>query len=145
MAAPVTGPIVLAAGLVVERDGAILLVRRAKPPFQGQWSIPGGRVEPGERVEDAALRELHEESGTKAEIAGLIDVFETIGEHGHFVMIDYAARWISGEPRAGDDASEARFFAYSEALDAVGWDATRKAVAMARPLLARQKAAAKPR
>jgi 8-oxo-dGTP diphosphatase len=120
--------ITLGVGLVVWRGDEVLLIRRGKPPFEGQWSVPGGRVEPGEALQAAAHRELLEETGTIAEIAGLIDVFENIGEHGHFVMVDYAARWISGEPRAGDDARDARFMRYDDALKALTWDKTRQAL-----------------
>lgn len=134
--------VTLGVGLVVWRGEEVLLIRRGKPPFEGRWSIPGGRVEPGERLEDAALRELLEETGTKAEIAGLIDVFENIGEHGHFVMVDYAARWRDGAPRAGDDALEARFMSHGEALDALSWDKTRQALEASRAVL-RQNPAAK--
>ncbi|XBQ15226.1 MAG: NUDIX hydrolase [Oceanicaulis sp.] len=136
-----SGSITLAAGLVVERDGAILLVRRGKPPFEGAWSIPGGRIEPGERAADAALRELYEETGTRAAICGLIDVFEAIGEHGHFVMIDYAARWTEGAPRPGDDALEARFFPFEEARALVSWDDTRTALDGARRIFGQNDAA----
>ncbi|MEQ8406544.1 MAG: NUDIX hydrolase [Oceanicaulis sp.] len=127
--------IILGVGLVVWRGGDVLLIRRGKPPFEGLWSIPGGKVEPGERLQTAALRELHEETGTKAEIAGLIDVFENIGPHGHFVMVDYAARWLSGAPEAGDDALEARFMSYEDALDALSWDKTREALDRSRAVL----------
>lgn len=137
--------ITLGVGVVVERGGAVLLIRRGKPPFMGLWSIPGGRLEPGERLADAALRELLEETGTQAEIVGLIDVYESVNEHGHYVMIDYAARWTSGEPSAGDDALEAAFVPAEEALARVGWDQTRLAVRAGLDLLARQNFAPKSR
>ena len=72
----------ISVGLVVWRETEVLLIRRANPPFQGCWSIPGGKLEYGERLVDAALRELQEETATTAQIAGLIDVFESITEHG---------------------------------------------------------------
>lgn len=127
--------VVLGVGAVVWRGEEVLLIRRGKPPFQGRWSIPGGKVEPGETLASAVLRELGEETGTKAAIAGLIDVFETISPHGHFVMVDYAARWISGSPVAGDDALEARFMTYSAALEALDWDQTRQALDRSRLVL----------
>jgi 8-oxo-dGTP diphosphatase len=133
--------ITLGVGLVVWRGDEVLLIRRGKPPFEGQWSVPGGRVEPGEALQAAAHRELLEETGTIAEIAGLIDVFENIGEHGHFVMVDYAARWISGEPRAGDDARDARFMRYDDALKALTWDKTRQALDASRAVLGQNPAA----
>lgn len=120
-------------GVVCLRDGEVLLIRRGRPPKQGEWSLPGGRIEPGERAMEAALRELREETGVEAEITGLIDVVDGIfPEAGrHYVLIDYAARWLSGEPVAGDDAVEARFVPLDEIEALVGWDETRRVIGMA--------------
>jgi 8-oxo-dGTP diphosphatase len=117
------------AGVVCLRGEAVLLIRRGKPPRMGQWSIPGGRMEMGETAAQAALRELAEETGVTAELLGLVDVVDHFGETGQMVLIDYAARWIAGEPVAGDDAAEARFFPLAEALDLVGWSETRRVIA----------------
>lgn len=95
----------------------VLLIRRSKPPRAGEWSLPGGRIEWGERAADAALRELREETGVEAELLGVVEVVDGMfpapeGEPGdgfHYVLVDYAARWTAGEPQAGDDAAEARF------------------------------------
>ena len=118
----------ISVGLVVWRADEVMLIRRANPPYQGCWSIPGGKVEFGETLHEAALRELKEETGIHAEIEGLIDIFESITEHGHYVMADFSARWISGEPQAGDDALEAAFFDIEEACRLVAWDDTRTAL-----------------
>jgi len=111
------------------------LIKRGTPPRLGQWSLPGGRIELGETAAAAALRELTEETGVTAELLGLIDVVDgifTSREAGqttrHYLMIDYAARWISGEPVAGDDAAEARFVTLDQALDLVEWDVTRQVI-----------------
>jgi len=93
----------------------VLLIRRGRPPLQGSWSLPGGRIEWGERAAQAALRELREETGVEAELLGLIDVVDGLFDGPadgarHYVLIDYAARWIELEPAPGDDASEAAFF-----------------------------------
>lgn len=119
---------VSAVGVVCFKDDEVLLIRRGRPPRQGQWSLPGGRVEPGEGVRDAALRELLEETGVQAELLGLIDVVDGVfPEAGvHYVLIDYAARWTHGDPRAGDDAVEAVFLPMGEALARVDWDETRR-------------------
>jgi 8-oxo-dGTP diphosphatase len=115
-------------GVVCLRGGQVLLIRRGKPPRQGQWSIPGGRMEMGETVAAAALRELAEETGVQAELLGLIEVLDHISEHGHAVLIDFAARWTAGEPVAGDDAMEAAFFGVEEACALVGWSETERII-----------------
>ena len=111
----------------------MLLIRRGTPPRQGEWSLPGGRIEPGERAVEAALRELREETGVEAEITGLIDVVDGLfPEAGrHYVLIDYAARWVSGEPVAGDDALDARFVALDEVESLIEWSETRRIIRMA--------------
>jgi 8-oxo-dGTP diphosphatase len=113
----------------------VLLIKRGNPPRQGQWSLPGGRLEWGETLKAGALRELAEETGVTARILGLIDVVDglftsrTTGETTrHYVMIDYAARWLAGEALAGDDAAEARFFSLEEALALVEWEETRRVI-----------------
>lgn len=120
-------------GVVCLRDGEVLLIRRGREPRMGEWSLPGGRIEPGERAMDAALRELREETGVEAEILGLVDVVDGLfPEHGrHYVLIDYVARWTGGEPTAGDDAAEAAFVPVEEAMRRVDWDETRRIIALA--------------
>lgn len=128
---PILAPVpVPAVGVVCIRGDEVLLIRRGKPPRAGEWSLPGGRIEPSERAVDAALRELHEETGVEAEIVGLIDVVDGIfPEAGmHYVLIDYAARWLSGEPVAGDDAAEARFWPVSEIDAVIDWSETRRII-----------------
>lgn len=129
MTPPLTAP-VPAVGVVCLRGGEVLLIRRGAPPRLGEWSLPGGRIEPGERAIDAALRELREETGVEAELVGLIDVVDGLfPEAGrHYVLIDYAARWKSGEPIAGDDASDARFVPVEKALGMVDWAETRRII-----------------
>jgi 8-oxo-dGTP diphosphatase len=132
MSPPLPAP-VPAVGVVCLRGGEVLLIRRGRPPRQGEWSLPGGRIEPGERVVEAALRELREETGVEAEITGLIDVVDGVfPEAGrHYVLIDYAARWLSGEPVAGDDALEARFVALDQVEDLIDWSETRRIIGLA--------------
>jgi 8-oxo-dGTP diphosphatase len=119
-----------AVGVVCIRGDEVLLIRRGKPPRQGEWSLPGGRIEPGERAIDAALRELREETGVEAEIVGLIDVVDGLFPEAvmHYVLIDYAATWRSGEPVAGDDAAEARFWPVTEIGALIDWSETRRII-----------------
>lgn len=123
-------------GVICFREDEVLLIRRGSPPLQGHWSLPGGRIEWGERAEEAALRELREEAGVEAEIVGLADVVDGLFGEGervdrHFVLIDYAARWTSGEPVAGDDAAAAAFHPLG-GLDRLGlWDETLRVIRLA--------------
>ena len=128
-----------AVGVVVLRGEEVLLVRRGTPPRLGQWSLPGGRIEWGETAAAAALRELREETGVEAELLGLIEVLDavftsrTTGEvNRHYVLIDFAARWLSGEPVAGDDAADARFVPIAEVAGMVEWDETVRIIEAAR-------------
>lgn len=128
-------------GAVVFRGESVLVIKRGKEPFAGRWSIPGGGLHRGERLEDAARREVREETGIAIRIGGLINVFEVIpfGEAGsafdpHIVLVDYWAEWVSGEPVAGDDAEAAEFVTVDEAMVRVSWDETRRAIADARKL-----------
>lgn len=121
-----------AVGVVCLRGDDVLLIRRGAPPRAGEWSLPGGRIEFGERAADAALRELREETGCEGEIVALIEVVDGLMEDRHYLLIDYAVRWTVGEPRAGDDAQDARFFAPSE-LAALGmWSETLRVIEAAR-------------
>lgn len=132
MTSPLPAP-VPCVGVVCLRGDSVLLVRRGRPPLEGEWSLPGGRIEPGERAMEAGLRELREETGVEAEITGLVEVVDGIFPEArrHYVLIDYAARWLSGEPVAGDDAAEARFVALDEVEALVGWGETRRVIRMA--------------
>lgn len=129
----VLAPPVPAVGVVCLRGDAVLLIRRGRPPRQGEWSLPGGRIEPGERAVDAALRELREETGVEAEITKLLDVVDGLFPDAglHYVLIDYAARWLSGEPVAGDDAQSAAFVPLSEVDRLVSWEETRRIIRLA--------------
>jgi len=105
---------------VVLRDDAMILVRRANPPDAGLWGFPGGKIEFGEAIEQAAVRELREETGVIAhatETFTALDAVETAADRTitrHFVLIGVLCRWLSGEPVAGDDAMEARWFTFDE-------------------------------
>lgn len=122
-------------GAVVFRGDEVLLIKRARPPFEGCWSIPGGKLEYGENLAGALIREVREETGLEITVGALIGVFESFpdenGGAGHYVLIDYCADWVAGDPVAADDASDAAFFSFEEAIKRLSWDETRRAVAMA--------------
>jgi 8-oxo-dGTP diphosphatase len=105
---------------VVIREDRALLVRRANPPDAGLWGFPGGKIEFGETVREAATRELLEETGVHAEAQDIVATLDILGRdpsgamQQHFILIAVRCRWISGEPVAGDDALEAGWFAIAE-------------------------------
>jgi len=107
---------------VVIRRGEALLVRRANPPDAGLWGFPGGKIEFGETVAEAAVRELREETAIAAEAQDVITTLDVLvpsedgGIRQHYILIAVRCRWLSGEPAAGDDALEAQWFPVS-ALD----------------------------
>jgi mutator protein MutT len=114
---------VLAASVAVLREGRILLAMRGKPPSEGLFSLPGGKVEIGETLAEAALRELREEVGVEAKLIGLIAPVEFIerDEKGHIrhhvVIAAHAARWVSGEPQTGPEAKEIRWVTERDIAD----------------------------
>lgn len=108
-------PAVLA---VLVRGDAVLLVRRRNPPNAGTWGFPGGRIEPGETIPEATLRELSEETGVAADFVRVLDATESIGADAggvawHFVLVAGLCRWRAGEPLAADDAAEAAWVPFA--------------------------------
>lgn len=96
----------LAVSAVIFRDGKMLLVRRAKSPGNGLWSLPGGRVEFGESLHTALTREVDEETGLRIDIvalAGWREVLPGAGGGGHYLIMSFAARWAAGEPRLNEE------------------------------------------
>ena len=111
---------VVAVGAIVFRNNRVLLVRRGQPPSQDLWAIPGGRVELGETLQEAAEREILEETGITIHAREPVYTFDYIerGESAsprfHYVIIDLTADHVAGEIMAGDDAAEARWVAADE-------------------------------
>ena len=105
----------VAVGAIVQKEGKILLVRRGQPPDRGLWAIPGGRVELGETLEQAAEREILEETGITIKARQIAYTFDMIERDDtgrvrfHYVIVDFIGDYIQGELRAADDASEARW------------------------------------
>lgn len=96
---------------VVRRGDQIALVRRANAPDAGLWGFPGGKIEHGETMFQAAERELREESGLEGRATKVLCTLDAIGpDDHHFILIAVLCRWYANEPTAADDASEARWF-----------------------------------
>lgn len=109
-----------AVGAVVFKDGRVLLVKRGNPPAEGVWAIPGGRVHLGETLQAAAEREIMEETGVMIRAGAPVFVFDVVDRDArgdvrfHYVIVDLAADYLSGEPLAGDDAVAARWVGEAE-------------------------------
>ena len=112
-------PLVGVGAIIIEGD-RVLLVKRAHPPIQGQWSIPGGVLEVGEMVREAAVREAREETGLMVEPGELLGVYDRILRDPeqrvqyHYVLIDFLCRPVGGELLAASDAAEVRWFRREE-------------------------------
>ncbi len=110
----------VAVGAVVFKENRVLLVRRGQPPAEDLWAIPGGSVEIGETLQQAAEREIWEETGIRIRAAKPVYTFDVIerdesqGIRFHYVIIDLSADYVSGELAAGDDAVEARWVSAEE-------------------------------
>jgi len=131
-------PILAVGAVATNASGEVLLVRRGRPPRLGEWSIPGGKVEWGERLEAALHREIREETGLEVEILGFVAALDSLfpGADGeterHYVLLDYAVRAVSGTLQAGDDASEVRWVRPDELDGYEMWSETRRIIEAAR-------------
>ena len=111
-----TGP-ELCVGAVVVDDGRLLLIRRGHGPAAGEWSVPGGRVQAGETMAEAVVREVMEETGVEVVCDELVGWVERFGDERHFVIFDFRARLLGeAEPVAGDDAAEASWVALDDVV-----------------------------
>jgi 8-oxo-dGTP diphosphatase len=106
----------LCVGAVVVVDDRLLLIRRGRGPAQGTWSLPGGRVEGGEMLAEAVVRELREETGLDGVCGELVGWVERIGDDHHHVIFDFEVVMLEdGDPVAGDDAAEAAWVPLADA------------------------------
>jgi len=133
---------VIGVGVVVLNDkGETLLICRGNEPNRGAWTIPGGRQEAGETVIDAAHREIIEETGVTIGQPKLVDVIDLIkyGTDGslirHYTLIDYAARYVGGEPRPGDDAQAVEWVSLDAIEERISWKETIRIIKTAASLL----------
>jgi 8-oxo-dGTP diphosphatase len=110
----------LGASVACFREGHVLLAARGRAPLEGLYSLPGGLVEPGETLAEAALRELREEVGVEAKLIGFLVPVEVIERDPegrvrlHMVVAAHAARWVSGEPQTGPEARDVRWVTHAE-------------------------------
>jgi len=108
-------------GAVTIKNGKILMVKRAFPPGEGKWSIPGGLVEVGEKLSEACARETEEETGVKIEVLELINVFDMVDkdEGGrvryHYILVDFLAKPVGGADRPSEEVTELKWVDYEVA------------------------------
>ncbi len=111
---------IVGVGAVIVSQNRALLVRRNTEPLKGEWSVPGGMLELGEKLRDGVRREALEETGLQVEPGEVLEVFDSIftDDHGrtqyHYVLIDYLCRVISGEARAASDVSAVQWVTEDE-------------------------------
>jgi len=101
--------LVVGVGVAIIDSGNILLVQRGHDPGKGLWAVPGGKVDPGETLRDAAAREVMEETGLAVAVGAVIWAGEHISEHGHIVLIDFLGQVTGGSLQAADDADNAEW------------------------------------
>jgi 8-oxo-dGTP diphosphatase len=107
-------------GAVIVSGARVLLIRRGQAPLLGEWSLPGGVLECGETLREAAIREAHEETGLVVEVADMLGVYERVirSDDGrvryHYVLIDFLCHAIGGELKAASDAAEVGWFSREE-------------------------------
>ncbi len=128
-------------GVVVWKGDHVLLIQRGKEPMRGTWSIPGGSHDLGETVREAAVREVREETGVEIALGPIIDVIDTVRRDAdgriqtHYTLVDFAATWVSGDAVAGDDAMNAEFVLFEEALARLTWSETARIIRESRRLV----------
>jgi len=117
----------VAVGTICRKDGKIVLLRRAIEPALGKWVFPGGYVDRGESLEDAARREAREEIGAEVRLTGLVDVYSYTGRP--VIVVVYEAEVVGGEIRGGEEALEVRSFDAEEIpWDGLAFRSTREAL-----------------
>jgi 8-oxo-dGTP diphosphatase len=129
---------IIGVGIVVWHGERVLLVRRARPPRQGQWSLPGGAQQLGEALTEAACREVLEETGLTVKLGEVIATVDSIerdpqgGVRYHYTLIDFTAEAASAALVPGDDAADARWFDLDQ-LEGLGlWSETLRTIELAR-------------
>ena len=128
---------IIGVGAVIVQDGRALLVRRATEPLKGEWSVPGGALELGEKLRDGVRREAREETALEVEPGEVLDVFDSLFSDDagrtqyHYVLIDYLCRVVSGDAVAGSDVSEVRWVTPAQLAALEVRDSIRQVIAKA--------------
>jgi ADP-ribose pyrophosphatase YjhB (NUDIX family) len=134
----------LAVSAAIFRDGRVLIVRRARPPAHGLYTLPGGGVELGETLEDAVIREVREETGLLIAPLELVGFRQAIGRdpagriERHFVILPFAARWLEGEISLNEELAEAHWRKPAELADLKTTEGLADIVAAAERVAARR-------
>ncbi|HUT49077.1 MAG TPA: NUDIX hydrolase [Alphaproteobacteria bacterium] len=127
-------------GVVVWKDGNVLLIRRGRPPREGEWSLPGGRQKLGETTRQTAIREVREEAGIEIVVGHLLDVIDSIipdsdGRiHYHYTLADFDAEWQAGEAQSGGDAAAIEWTDPADLARYDLWDETVRIIALSAEL-----------
>jgi 8-oxo-dGTP diphosphatase len=127
-------------GIIVWKGDELLLVRRGRAPRKGEWSIPGGGQMLGETVFEAAIREVHEETGLTVRPTAILTVVDSILRDAegrpqfHYTLVEISADWVAGEAVAADDVDDVRWVLPAKAGDFVRWDETLRIIALAQEL-----------
>ncbi len=106
---------IVGVGVAIVDEGKILLVQRANDPGKGLWAVPGGKVDHGETLREAAVREVLEETGLDVEVSDVVWAGEHISDHGHIVLIDFLGTVRGGSLQAADDADRAEWVPVADA------------------------------
>jgi 8-oxo-dGTP diphosphatase len=107
-------------GALIFKDDCVLLIKRGKSPSKGMWTVPGGKLELGETLQEAAEREVLEETGIIVKAQNPVHIFDMVARDDdgrikyHYVIVDVETIYISGEPKAGDDADDARWVRFQD-------------------------------
>jgi ADP-ribose pyrophosphatase YjhB (NUDIX family) len=126
-------PIIGVSAIVFDDADRVLVVQRAKPPSEGLWSVPGGKLERGETIAEGIAREVKEETGLEVEVGARIEILERIGQNHHYVIHSHAARVVGGSlaPNA-DEVRAARWVTNDELASLATTDGLTRVIAMAR-------------
>ena len=121
-------------GVVIFKKNRVLLAERDRQPHGKMWSIPGGAQELGETIEEAAIREIKEETGLAIELGGIVDVLDVINRDEvdrvkyHYTLVDFFAEWLSGEAHADDDVSDVKWVPIEDVSDIALSDMARSVI-----------------